>query len=196
MARRPRDGLSLTFPGHLWMTTTSSTSGAKTETRRIGLSLAQTPAYEAPWSAWTCRFRCPQACRLRGVGNEPYDRHKPDYDLVIDRLTHWFPMSREWIKKITLMDEVYVFNNPWAIQSMEKHTSYCAMRLGLPVPETWLVLPKQYPEREDLHTRDIGRWSSATTVSSVLGDVGHNVGYPLISTTGRMDRWSRTTPRC
>ena len=25
------------------------------------------------------------------------------------------------------MDGLYVFNNPWAIQSMEKHTSYCAM---------------------------------------------------------------------
>ena len=25
------------------------------------------------------------------------------------------------------MDGLYVFNNPWAVQSMEKHTTYCAM---------------------------------------------------------------------
>ena len=41
------------------------------------------------------------------------------------------------------MDGLYVFNNPWAIQSMEKHTSYCAMmRLGMPIPDTWIVPPK------------------------------------------------------
>ena len=47
------------------------------------------------------------------------------------------------------MDGLYVFNNPWAIQSMEKHTTYCAMMpLGLPIPETWMVPPKEYePQR-------------------------------------------------
>ena len=72
---------------------------------------------------------------------EPFDlRQGPSYDLVVDRLTHWYATSREWIKKAVLMDDLYVFNNPWAIQSMEKHTSYCAMiRLGMPIPDTWIV---------------------------------------------------------
>ncbi|MCA8956979.1 MAG: hypothetical protein KDC87_12955, partial [Planctomycetes bacterium] len=49
---------------------------------------------------------------------EPFDLRQPvKYDLVIDRLTHWFKSSREWIKKAVLMNDVYVFNNPWSVQS-------------------------------------------------------------------------------
>jgi len=78
---------------------------------------------------------------------EPFNiRQKCKYDLVIDRVTHWYHTSREWIKKSILMDDLYVFNNPWSIQSMEKQTTYCAMaHLGFPVPETWMVPPKSYP---------------------------------------------------
>ncbi|MGI9644305.1 MAG: hypothetical protein ACR2O6_03240, partial [Ilumatobacteraceae bacterium] len=63
---------------------------------------------------------------------EPFFLRQPvRYDLVIDRLTHWYGASREWIKKAVVMNGLYVFNNPWSIQSNEKHTSYCAMmRLG------------------------------------------------------------------
>ena len=83
---------------------------------------------------------------------EPFDLRQPcPYDLVVDRLTHWYTTSREWIKKSVVMDGLYVFNNPWAIQSMEKHTSYCAMmRLGMPIPETWMVPPKSYEPLPDL----------------------------------------------
>jgi hypothetical protein len=75
---------------------------------------------------------------------EPFDLQQPcKYDVVIDRLTHWYHTSREWIKKAILMDDLYVFNNPWTLQSMEKLTTYCAMmRLGLPIPATWLLPPK------------------------------------------------------
>ena len=75
----------------------------------------------------------------------PFDlQHSSNYDVVIDRLTHWFHTSREWIKKSVIMDGLYVFNNPWSVQSMEKQTSYCAMmKLGLPIPKTWLIPPKE-----------------------------------------------------
>lgn len=91
---------------------------------------------------------------IERVAIEPFSLRQPcRYDVVIDRLTHWFHSSREWIKKAVLMDDLYVFNNPWAIQSMEKHTSYCAMmRLGLPVPDTWLIPPKGYEPSPDLST--------------------------------------------
>ena len=83
---------------------------------------------------------------------EPFDLRQPcRYDLVVDRLTHWYTTSREWIKKAVIMDDLYVFNNPWSIQANEKHTSYCAMMaLGLPVPDTWMVPPKEYAPRADL----------------------------------------------
>ena len=49
------------------------------------------------------------------------------------------------------MDGLYVFNNPWSVQSMEKHTTYCAMmHLGMPIPETWLIPPKSYEPLPDL----------------------------------------------
>jgi hypothetical protein len=49
------------------------------------------------------------------------------------------------------MNDTYVFNNPWSIQSNEKHTSYCAMmRLGLRVPDTWMLPPKAYEQTADL----------------------------------------------
>ena len=36
---------------------------------------------------------------------EPYDlRYRPNYDLVVDRVTHWYMTTREWVKKITMMD--------------------------------------------------------------------------------------------
>jgi hypothetical protein len=68
-----------------------------------------------------------------------------------------------------------VFNNPWTVQSMEKSTTYAAMiHLGLPVPETWILPPKEHEPKEDLDA----------TLSSYarlfdLGAIGERVGYPL-----------------
>ena len=72
--------------------------------------------------------------READVTIEPFDLKQPvKYDVVIDRLTHWLHTSREWIKKGIVMNDLYVFNNPWSVQSNEKHTSYAAMmRLGMP----------------------------------------------------------------
>ena len=107
---------------------------------------------------------------------EPFDLRQPTrYDLVVDRLTHWYTTSREWIKKAILTDGLYVFNNPWAIQSMEKHTSYCAMiRLGMPIPATAMVPPKQYEPKADLEVT-LARYARLFD----LGEVGQQVGYPL-----------------
>lgn len=107
---------------------------------------------------------------------EPFDLRQPSrYDLVIDRLTHWYHPSREWIKKSVIMDGVYVFNNPWSIQSMEKQTSYCAMmRLGMPIPDTWLVPPKEYEQTPDLKPT-LERYARLFD----LEDVGQRLGYPM-----------------
>ena len=108
------------------------------------------------------------------VSIEPFSlRQHCKYSVVIDRLTHWFFTSREWIKKAVLMDDLYVFNNPWTIQSMEKHTSYCAMmRLGLPVPDTWLIPPKSY-----LSTQDLDRTLRYASLFH-LARIGEELGYP------------------
>ena len=107
---------------------------------------------------------------------EPFDLRQPcRYDMVLDRLTHWYHTSREWIKKAIVMDGLYVLNNPWAVQSMEKHTTYCAMmHLGMPIPDTWMVPPKSYEPLADLQPtlRAYARLFD-------LGKVGQQVGYPL-----------------
>ncbi|HJZ88430.1 MAG TPA: hypothetical protein VKN99_24830 [Polyangia bacterium] len=152
-------------------------------TRRIGLSLGADICwpicYEQilerlqlaiPWRGDSVSFQ------VERVTIEPFDLRQPcKYDLVVDRLTHWYHVSREWIKKAVLMDDLYVFNNPWSVQAMEKHSSYCAMmRLGMPIPNTWMVPPKAYEELPDLkHTLE----SYAKLFD--LAVLGRRVGYPL-----------------
>jgi len=106
---------------------------------------------------------------------DPFDLRQPvKYDVVIDRLTHWYSISREWIKKAILLNDLYVYNNPWSIQSNEKHTSYAAMmRLGLPVPDTWMLPAKAYDPSDDLEPtlRKYARLFS-------LEEIGNKVGYP------------------
>jgi hypothetical protein len=106
---------------------------------------------------------------------EPFDLAQPvRYDLVIDRLTHWYYTSREWIKKAVVMNDTYVFNNPWSIQANEKHTTYCAMmRLGLKVPDTWMLPPKAYEQTADLQPT-LTRYARFFD----LGPIGARLGYP------------------
>lgn len=110
------------------------------------------------------------------VAIEPFDlRQATRYDVVIDRLTHWYRTTREWIKKAVIMDDVYVFNNPWSVQSMEKQTTYCVMiRLGLPIPDTWLIPPKEYEQTADLDVT-LSRYARLFD----LGDIGGRLGYPM-----------------
>lgn len=152
------------------------------ETRKIGLSLGADLCWPAAYEALVSRLdpvvRTPGKevrFEVERVVVEPFDlRYQPSYSVVLDRLTHWFHTSREWIKKIVLMDGVYVLNNPWALQSMEKHTSYCAMiRLGLPIPKTWLIPPKEYETGGD--------WDVTVRRYNRLFDleaVGDAIGYP------------------
>lgn len=113
---------------------------------------------------------------LDRVSIEPFNLNQPvKYDVVIDRLTHWYDTSREWIKKSVILDGTYVFNNPWSVQSMEKHTAYCAMmRLGMPIPQTILVPPKEYEESNDLEPT-LQRYAKLFD----LEELGNQLGYPL-----------------
>ncbi len=107
---------------------------------------------------------------------EPFDlRAKPRYDLVIDRLAYWYYVPREWLKKVSLMDDVYLLNSPFTFQSMEKHAAYCAMiRLGLKVPDTWLV-PYKNPVDNARYAYTAAKYNQPFD----LDDVADRVGYPL-----------------
>ena len=106
---------------------------------------------------------------------KPYSlESKVDYDLVIDRLTYWYAPAREWIKKSILMDGTYTWNNPWSIESNQKHTAYAAMMaLGLPIPETWMIPAKSYEPKADLAVT-LNRYADMFD----LGEIGKQIGYP------------------
>src|ERR687897_3951095 len=110
------------------------------------------------------------------IVHEPFDlRYQPRHALIIDRLAWWYEVPREWLKKLALMDEVYLLNNPFTFQAMEKHSAYCAMmRLGLNVPETWLIPHKNPPENERFQPT-AGRYNRPFDLEEIAG----RIGYPL-----------------
>jgi hypothetical protein len=107
---------------------------------------------------------------------EPFDlRDKPRYDLVVDRLAWWYYVPREWLKKVALMDDVYLLNSPFTFQAMEKHAAYCAMlRLGIKVPETVLVPHKNPPDNSRFQYM-----AEKYNQSFDLGAIAAKIGYPL-----------------
>ncbi len=153
-------------------------------TRNIGLSLGADICWPACYEAIMKRLDLglkiggdTVTFNVERVFIEPFDlRADCKFDVVIDRLTHWYHLRREWIKKAVIMNGLYVFNNPWSLQSMEKHTAYCAMmHLGMPVPETWLIPPKSYaPDNPDLQPT-LAQYAKLFD----LGKLGEIVGYPM-----------------
>lgn len=151
-------------------------------TRRIGLSLGADICWPAAYEALVeaLDLHIPDGHDIirfetERVQVEPYDlQYRPKYDVVVDRITHWYMTTREWVKKITLMDGVYSLNNPWSIQAYEKHTSYCAMmRLGMPVPKTFMLPPKQNAAEGD-EAMMVRRYNRLFDLDAV----GEQVGYP------------------
>jgi len=153
-----------------------------TTTRRIGLSLGA----DLCWPAFYEDIVAELAPRFTIAGEEidiavervriePFALRAPvKYDVLLDRLNHWYHTSREWIKKAIIMNGTYVLNNPFTLQAMEKHTSYVAMmRLGMPIPETWMLPPKEYAATADLEVT-----LELYAEMFDLGSVGERVGYP------------------
>jgi len=107
---------------------------------------------------------------------EPFDlRMQPRQDLVIDRLAYWYYHPREWLKKVALMDDVYLLNSPFTFQSMEKHSAYCAMlRLGLKIPNTALV-PYKNPIDHVKWAYTADRYNQSFS----LDEVAEKIGFPL-----------------
>jgi hypothetical protein len=107
---------------------------------------------------------------------EPFGlRDKPRYHLVIDRLAYWYYVPREWLKKVALMDSVYLLNSPFTFQSMEKHAAYCAMmRLGLNVPETVLV-PYKNPVDNARYAYTAAKYNQPFDLDAIAAEIG----YPL-----------------
>jgi hypothetical protein len=106
----------------------------------------------------------------------PFNLRDPArHEVVIDRLAYWYYHPREWLKKVALMDDVYLLNSPFTFQSMEKHSAYCALiRLGMNVPDTVLV-----PYKNPI---DNVRWAYTSRNYNDPFDlvaIADEMGYPL-----------------
>ncbi|HEX7994669.1 MAG TPA: hypothetical protein VF506_12160 [Streptosporangiaceae bacterium] len=110
------------------------------------------------------------------IAIEPFSlRDHPRYSLAVDRLAYWYYHPREWLKKVALMDNVYLLNSPFTFQSMEKHAAYCAMiRLGLKVPETVLV-PFKNPVDNARYAYTSARYNRPFDLDAIA----ERIGYPL-----------------
>ena len=107
---------------------------------------------------------------------EPFELcARPRHELVIDRLAYWYYHPREWLKKVALMDDVYLLNSPFTFQSMEKHAAYCAMlRLGLHVPETVLI-PYKNPPENARYAFTAEKYNKPFDLDAIA----ESIGYPL-----------------
>jgi len=98
-----------------------------------------------------------------------------EYAAVIDRLAYWHNNPREWLKKSAFVNDTYLLNNPFTFQSMEKHTAYCAMmRLGLNIPETWMIPTKQAIDTDKFRTT-AERYHDMFDIK----EVAEKIGYPM-----------------
>ena len=144
----------------------------------IGLLLGTEEDWPAAFEALVGRLGPVDGTTLRTarILNEPFDlRYRPQYALVIDRLAWWYDLPRAWLKKIALMDDVYLLNNPFTFQAMEKHSAYCAlMRLGIRVPETWLI-PHKVPPVNARFQETAERYNAPFDLEAI----GAEIGYPL-----------------
>jgi len=115
---------------------------------------------------------------MRRMRIDPFSLRDPSTtDVIIDRLAYWHFAPREWLKKVALVDRTYLLNNPFTFQSMEKHSAYCAMiRLGLNIPETWLIPQKQGPAAyEQKYRRTAERYHNLFDLPAIA----EKIGYPL-----------------
>jgi hypothetical protein len=144
----------------------------------IGLLLGTEEDWPAAFEALVSRLGPVDGHTLRTerIRNEPFDlRSTPHYALVIDRLAWWYDLPRAWLKKVSLMDDVYLLNNPFTFQAMEKHSAYCAlMRLGIRVPDTWLI-PHKVPPANERFEPTAERYNTPFDLESI----GADIGYPM-----------------
>ena len=152
-------------------------------TKKIGLLIGDEEDWPSAFEALAQNFA--SAIEYRGnrykieverIRIHPFSLAAPaNADLVIDRLAYWHYNPREWLKKAALVNGVYLLNNPFTFQSMEKHSAYCAMiRLGLNIPETVLIPPKIGPDTEKYRV-------TAAKYHDLfdLREVAARIGYPL-----------------
>jgi len=134
-------------------------------TKRIGLL----PSYEAGMPLGFESFFKFLDLKIKHKG-ETYDfevdrmrirpldmRHnlKQEFDLLIDRTTHWQKFTRAYVQQ-AILDGVYVLNHPDTFNVVTKHASFAMLqRLGADVPDTLLMPQALYLEDFDYYRKQL-----------------------------------------
>jgi hypothetical protein len=94
----------------------------------------------------TYKFECD---RVKVKPVDIRDNLKKDYDLFVDRTTHWHKFICAYVQH-ALYDGVYVLNHPTTFNAINKHASFVMLeRLGAKIPETIMVPQHTYIDSED-----------------------------------------------
>jgi len=104
-------------------------------------------------------------------------RDTTSYNVVVERLGYWHHHAREWLKKAILLNDIYTPNSPFTFQSWEKHSAYTTMiRLGLNIPDTWLIPAKRPPKDYEKKYRETARRYHDLFD---LPAIAQKMGYPM-----------------
>lgn len=80
---------------------------------------------------------------------------KQEFDLLIDRTTHWQQFVRAYVQQ-AILDGVYVLNHPDTFNVVGKHGSFAMLqRLGADIPETLLLPQALYLEDFDYYRKKL-----------------------------------------
>ena len=136
-------------------------SGCCSARRRTGRGLSR----RSSTRLGTFRYRDQDhALDTERVHIAPFNLRDPArHEVVIDRLAYWYYHPREWLKKVALMDDVYLLNSPFTFQSMEKHSAYCALDPARHARARHRAGALQEPDRQrplGLHRAQLQRRSS------------------------------------
>lgn len=96
------------------------------------------------------------------------------FDLIIDRISHIAPFAGAYLKAAACRGTLVV-NNPFQFRADDKFFNFTvAKRLGLPIPRTVMLPPKQLPEGVDDPSDFNISWPES------LEDLAQRVGFPAV----------------
>ena len=100
----------------------------------------------------TYQFACE---RLKVHPVDIRENIKEDWDLFVDRTTHWHKFIRAFVQH-AIYDGVYVLNHPTTFNAINKHASFVMLeRLGAKIPETVMIPQHTYVEPEDYYIKKL-----------------------------------------
>ncbi len=113
--------------------------------KRIGLLYGMERTFPAALSETiNARAGGEVVCEPVNIGAQRVDV-RPDYDVILDRISHEVPFYRTFLKQCCI-NGIHVVNNPFWFAADDKHFgNLVAMRAGVAIPRSVLLPSKDHP---------------------------------------------------